>query len=85
MDLDRAHADAEVEGNLLVRSARNQGVKNLPLTRTQRFIAHPEVTQFAVPLAPDPVSLQRDPDRIEQILRDLHEEEENRKHDHDGD
>jgi hypothetical protein len=35
MDLDRAHADSEIECDQLVRPARQQPVKNFPLARTE--------------------------------------------------
>jgi len=52
MDLNRAHADAEVESNLLVRSTRNQGVKNLPLTRTERRDAVSSLGGLPTPVRP---------------------------------
>jgi len=54
MDLNRAHADAEVESNLLVRSTRNQGVKNLPLTRTERRDPVSSLGGRARPVRPAP-------------------------------
>src|ERR1700760_2041289 len=35
MDLDRPHADAEIEGDHLVRASRQQTIENFPLARTK--------------------------------------------------
>ncbi len=36
MDLDRSNADAEIEGDDLIRTARHQGHENLVLARCER-------------------------------------------------